>query len=81
LCTSTPTYGTRKEAGNVEGYLVGMSVCYPKPGSMKIDDGETMTVESVYKNEFLPAVMGDMHTSIWLMNCRMKHRHQTSMNL
>ncbi|XP_003627861.2 uncharacterized protein [Medicago truncatula] len=61
LCTSTPTYGTGKEAGNEEGYLVGMSVCYPKLGSMKIDDGETVTVESIYKNEFLPAVMGDMH--------------------
>jgi hypothetical protein len=61
LCTSTPTYGTGKEAGNEEGYLVGMSVCYPKLGSMKINDGETVTVESIYKNEFLPAVMGDMH--------------------
>ncbi|AES76963.1 stress up-regulated Nod 19 protein [Medicago truncatula] len=61
LCTSTPTYGTGKESGNEKGYLVGMSVCYPKPGSIKIDDGETVTVESIYKNEFLPAVMGDMH--------------------
>jgi len=61
LCTSRPTYGKGKEPGNEKGYLVGMSVCYPKPGSIKIDDGETVTVESIYKNEFLPAVMGDMH--------------------
>ncbi|KAK7316767.1 hypothetical protein RJT34_00475 [Clitoria ternatea] len=29
LCTSTPTYGTGKKAGNEKGYVVTMSVCYP----------------------------------------------------
>ncbi|KRH62596.1 hypothetical protein GLYMA_04G118100v4 [Glycine max] len=38
LCTSTPKYGTGKKAGNEKGYLIGMSVCYPQPGSIKIHD-------------------------------------------
>jgi hypothetical protein len=61
LCTSTPRYGTGKEAGNEEGYVVGMSVCYPKLGSIKIKDGETVTVESRYKNEFFTGAMGHMY--------------------
>ncbi|KAL2319931.1 hypothetical protein Fmac_028900 [Flemingia macrophylla] len=52
LCTSTPKYGTGKEAGNEKGYVVGMSGCYPKPGSMKINDGEILTLESRYENKF-----------------------------
>ncbi|KAL9297853.1 hypothetical protein ACSQ67_023749 [Phaseolus vulgaris] len=52
LCTSNPKYGTGKEAGNENGYLVGMSVCYPKPGSIKIKDGEILTLESIYENKF-----------------------------
>jgi hypothetical protein len=27
-----------------------MSTCYPKPGSVKIIDGETLTLESIYNN-------------------------------
>ncbi|CAJ2673272.1 unnamed protein product [Trifolium pratense] len=61
LCTSTPRYGTGKEAGNEEGYLVEMSVCYPTPGSIKINDGETVTVESRYKNEFITGAMGHIY--------------------
>ncbi|XP_045812054.1 uncharacterized protein LOC123906229 [Trifolium pratense] len=61
LCTSTPRYGTGKEAGNEEGYLVEMSVCYPTPGSIKINDGETLTVESRYKNEFITGAMGHIY--------------------
>ncbi|XP_058746551.1 uncharacterized protein LOC131619478 [Vicia villosa] len=61
LCTSTPRYGTGNEAGNEEGYAVGMSVCYPKPGSIKINDGEIVTMESRYKNEFLTGAMGHMY--------------------
>ncbi|KAJ1403141.1 Stress up-regulated Nod 19 [Sesbania bispinosa] len=61
LCTSTPKYGTGKEPGNEEGYNVGMSVCYPKPGSVKINDGETLTVESRYESGFLTGVMGQMY--------------------
>ncbi|XP_020208152.1 uncharacterized protein LOC109793096, partial [Cajanus cajan] len=61
LCTSTPKYGTGKEAGNEKGYLVGMSVCYPQPGSIKINDGETLTLESRYENEFRTGAMGHFY--------------------
>ncbi|WVZ16838.1 hypothetical protein V8G54_009820 [Vigna mungo] len=47
-----------KEAGNERGYLVAMSVCYPKPGSIKIKDGEILTLESIYVNKFCTGVMG-----------------------
>ena len=50
LCSSMPTYGKGKEAGNEAGYIVGMSTCYPKPGTVKINDGETMIVESNYSS-------------------------------
>ncbi|OIV91813.1 hypothetical protein TanjilG_14392 [Lupinus angustifolius] len=50
ICSSKPTYGTGKEAGNEEGYVVGMSTCYPKPGSVKINDGEIVTMEINYSN-------------------------------
>ncbi|XP_065872208.1 uncharacterized protein [Euphorbia lathyris] len=48
ICTSVPTYGEGKEAGNEAGYIVGMSTCYPNPGSVKIADGEKLTLESNY---------------------------------
>ncbi|XLS46340.1 hypothetical protein HN51_003205, partial [Arachis hypogaea] len=43
LCAVQPTYGTGEEPGNEKGYVVGMSGCYPKPGSIKIQDGEILT--------------------------------------
>ena len=49
------------EPGNEKGYNVGMSVSYPKPGSIKINDGETLTVESVYQSGFRTGVMGHMY--------------------
>ncbi|WVZ17023.1 hypothetical protein V8G54_010005, partial [Vigna mungo] len=61
LCTSNPKYGTGKEAGNEKGYLVGMSVCYPKPGSIKIADGEILTLESIYENKFCTGAMGHFY--------------------
>ncbi|KAL9303381.1 hypothetical protein ACSQ67_020644 [Phaseolus vulgaris] len=61
LCTSNPKYGTGKEAGNENGYLVGMSVCYPKPGSIKIKDGEILTLESIYENKFRIEAMGHFY--------------------
>ncbi|KAK7316768.1 hypothetical protein RJT34_00476 [Clitoria ternatea] len=61
LCTSTPIYGTGKKAGDEEGYVVGMSVCYPQPGSIKIHDGETLTLESRYKREFQTGAMGHFY--------------------
>ncbi|RZC19295.1 hypothetical protein D0Y65_006205 [Glycine soja] len=57
LCTSTPKYGRGNEAGNEKGYLIGMFVCYPQPGSIKIHDGEILALESRYKNEFCSGAM------------------------
>ncbi|CAJ2677956.1 unnamed protein product [Trifolium pratense] len=50
ICSSIPIYGNGNEAGNEAGYVVGMSTCYPQPGSVKINDGETLTLESNYNN-------------------------------
>ncbi|XP_059458674.1 uncharacterized protein LOC132188270 [Corylus avellana] len=50
ICSSIPTYGKGKEAGNEAGYIVGMSTCYPRPGSIKINDGETLILESNYSS-------------------------------
>ncbi|XP_047172396.1 uncharacterized protein LOC124840389 [Vigna umbellata] len=50
ICSSIPTYGNGKDAGNEENYIVGMTTCYPKPGSLKIKDGETVTLESNYSS-------------------------------
>lgn len=51
LCESLPTYGTGKEAGNEANYVVGMSTCYPKPGSVKVSDGEVLTQVSNYSSD------------------------------
>ncbi|KAF7842438.1 stress up-regulated Nod 19 protein [Senna tora] len=48
ICSSKPEYGTGEEVGNEKGFLVGMTTCYPNPGSVKVVDGETLTLESVY---------------------------------
>jgi len=56
-----PKYGIGKEAGNENGYLVGMLVCNPKPGSIKIKDGEILTVESIYENKFRTGAMGHFY--------------------
>ncbi|KAJ4785763.1 stress up-regulated Nod 19 protein [Rhynchospora pubera] len=59
LCKSLPSYGHGKEAGNEANYIVGMSTCYPKPGSVKIADGETLTLISNYSsNQMHTGVMG-----------------------
>uniref|UniRef100_A0A5B7A7W4 Stress up-regulated Nod 19 n=1 Tax=Davidia involucrata TaxID=16924 RepID=A0A5B7A7W4_DAVIN len=50
ICSSIPTYGDGKEAGNEAGYIVGMSTCYPQPGSVMISDGETLVLESNYSS-------------------------------
>ena len=51
ICSSLPIYGEGKEPGNEAGYIVGMSTCYPQPGSVKISNGETLTVKSYYSSE------------------------------
>ncbi|KAK7256447.1 hypothetical protein RIF29_29897 [Crotalaria pallida] len=50
LCTSTPKYGRGRNVGNEKGYIVGMSTCYPHPGSVKINNGEILTLQSKYNN-------------------------------
>ncbi|KAH1131434.1 hypothetical protein J1N35_002812 [Gossypium stocksii] len=50
LCSSIPVYGTGEEAGNENGYIVGMSTCYSKPGTKKISKGETLILESNYSS-------------------------------
>ncbi|KAK3122279.1 hypothetical protein QOZ80_8BG0667530 [Eleusine coracana subsp. coracana] len=51
LCKSMPIYGTGQEAGNEADYVVGMSTCYPAPGTVKVSDGEVLTVVSNYSSE------------------------------
>ncbi|KAL3529035.1 hypothetical protein ACH5RR_008357 [Cinchona calisaya] len=51
ICSSLPIYGEGKEPGNEAGYIVGMSTCYPQPGSVKISHGETLTVSSYYSSK------------------------------
>ncbi|KAL6576497.1 hypothetical protein OROHE_000278 [Orobanche hederae] len=50
ICSSKPTYGTGDEPGNEAGYIVGMSTCYPSPGSVKISAGEMLTLVSNYSS-------------------------------
>lgn len=50
MCSSIPTYGEGEEAGNEAGYIVGMSTCYPQPGTVKISKGETLILESNYSS-------------------------------
>ncbi|KAL4191960.1 hypothetical protein AMTRI_Chr06g169920 [Amborella trichopoda] len=62
ICTSSPTYGQGKEAGNEAGYVVGMGTCYPRPGSVKVKDGETLILESRYSATTMhTGVMGLFH--------------------
>ncbi|CAN0920475.1 hypothetical protein LINGRAHAP2_LOCUS32063 [Linum grandiflorum] len=44
LCKTEPIYGEGEE----EQYVIGMSTCYPEPGSVVINDGELLVHESVY---------------------------------
>ncbi|MGF2531462.1 hypothetical protein, partial [Ralstonia pseudosolanacearum] len=57
ICSSNAIYGQGAEAGNESGYIVGMTTCYPQPGSVKISDGETLLLESVYSSS-------QMHTGV-----------------
>ena len=38
------------EIGNEVGYIVGMSICYPQPSSIKISNEETLILESNYSS-------------------------------
>lgn len=50
ICASYPIYGKGHEAGNESGYVVGMTTCYPWPGSVKISSGEMLTLVSNYSS-------------------------------
>ena len=50
VCASIPIYGKGAEVGNEAGYIVGMSTCYPQPGSVQIGDGGTLVIESNYSS-------------------------------
>ncbi|KAJ6672141.1 STRESS UP-REGULATED NOD 19 PROTEIN [Salix viminalis] len=50
ICNSEPIYGKGKDAGDEEGYIVGMSTCYPEPGSIQITAGENLVLESNYSS-------------------------------
>lgn len=49
LCSSSPIYGHGSEIGNEDGYVVGMSTCYPQPGSVRINRGEMLSLISKYE--------------------------------
>lgn len=51
LCASVAAYGRGRGAGDEEGYIVGMSTCYPRPGTVRVRDGEVLTVVSNYSSE------------------------------
>ena len=61
LCAVQPTYGTGEEPGNEKGYVVGMSGCYPKPGSIKIQDDEILTAEFIHENKYNTGLMGHFY--------------------
>ncbi|KAJ6358592.1 hypothetical protein OIU76_000329 [Salix suchowensis] len=50
ICNSEPIYGEGKDAGDEAGYVVGMSTCYPEPGSIQITAGENLVLESNYSS-------------------------------
>ncbi|KAI5070067.1 hypothetical protein GOP47_0014410 [Adiantum capillus-veneris] len=50
ICTSIPLYGNGTEVGNEAGYLVGMTTCYPKVGSVQVMSGESIRMLSNYSS-------------------------------
>ncbi|RDY01770.1 hypothetical protein CR513_14861, partial [Mucuna pruriens] len=76
ICSSLPSYGNGKEAGNEANYIVGMSTCYPVPGSVKIIDGETVTLVSNY-NSSSGGHTGVMGLFYLLVAEQLPHQHST----
>ncbi|XP_016571502.2 uncharacterized protein LOC107869477 [Capsicum annuum] len=59
ICSSKPIYGKGRSPGNEAGYVVGMTTCYPKPGSIKIRKGEMVTFVANYSSvKRIGGVMG-----------------------
>ncbi|CAI0625740.1 unnamed protein product [Linum tenue] len=50
ICKSVPIYGTGHEAGNEAAFVVGMSTCYPEPGSVKVTAGDQLILETNYSS-------------------------------
>ncbi|EFJ15748.1 hypothetical protein SELMODRAFT_422686 [Selaginella moellendorffii] len=50
LCSSTPLYGNGSSPGNEDGYVVGMSTCIPKPGTLMVASGEKLHFSSSYSS-------------------------------
>ncbi|XP_058765695.1 uncharacterized protein LOC131639211 [Vicia villosa] len=73
ICSSIPIYGNSSEAGNEKGYVVGMSTCYPQIGSIKILDGETLTLEAKYNNSIRHS--GVMGLFYFLVAEKLPHHH------
>ncbi|KAI5074680.1 hypothetical protein GOP47_0010641 [Adiantum capillus-veneris] len=48
ICTSIPLYGNGTEVGNEAGYIVGMTTCYPEPGSVQVVSRESIRMLSTY---------------------------------
>ncbi|KAE9603276.1 putative stress up-regulated Nod 19 [Lupinus albus] len=78
ICSSIPSYGNGSEVGNEEGYIVGMSTCYPKPGSIKINDGETLTLLSNYSSNNNRGHTGVMGLFYILVAEQLPHQYFTN---
>ncbi|CAA0811241.1 Unknown protein [Striga hermonthica] len=77
ICSSNPVYGQGNEPGDEAGYVVGMSTCYPTPGSVKISDGEILTLVSKYSNDQSHAgVMG----LFYILVAHPSHQHKLSLH-
>ncbi|CAK9228948.1 unnamed protein product, partial [Sphagnum troendelagicum] len=50
ICNSPPVYGHGTEAGNEDGYIIGVGSCYPAPGSpgSRIIEGERLHYQVKY---------------------------------
>lgn len=51
ICSSNPIYGKGMEAGDEAGYLVGMTSCYPVPGSIYLESMKELHFEAYYSSE------------------------------
>lgn len=51
ICESEPIYGKGVEAGDEAGYVVGMTTCFPKPGSIYLDAWKEINFDGFYSAE------------------------------
>ncbi|CAM6022501.1 unnamed protein product, partial [Sphagnum balticum] len=60
ICNSPPVYGHGTEAGNEDGYVIGVGSCYPAPGSpgSRIIEGERLHYQVKYSK------VGGPHTGV-----------------